>query len=520
MLCIYLLGGFRVEIDSEPLQLPKVQGLVELWAYLVLHLHRPIQRDQLAFMLWPDESEESARAQLRSCLFKLRKLLPVAVKEQPWLLTQGRTLLWNPAADYWLDVEHFKQEVEGSGGIEYRDGYDELTPEQKIATLELYSGDLLPELNSDWLLPIRLQLRDEYLARLDRLMETCVSQGEASAALVAARKAARIDSYSEAALRRLMRLRYLLNDRSGALCQFDDYLAFLKRSGSAPQLSAETLALRDVIASGVGAKRPAESEQLSMPNRRMQNDLRANKALRIILSLCVPGALIAGLLAALWYFHPFAPLRTLTLRGPQAVQDTWITSSYPNAFSANDSLSEELNVDLHDGRGWIVPQLPFSQYPAVRINLGNINVADTLLYFHLDTLPPGGRVEKAALTIYLEPGFIRGEVKRQPRPITLAAYRLLRSWEVDTATFSFPWSEAGLKPGVDYAAQPLCQQAVASGGALELDLSSAFPAWQNGQNFGVILMAVEAPAGMSAYWILSSEHPDPTVWPELTIQYR
>ena len=140
---------------------------------------------------------------------------------------------WNPAADYWLDVDPFMQQAESNEGVEYSSGYEELTLEQKVSILELYSGDLLPELNSAWLLPIRLQLRDEYLARLDRLVESCDSQADAAAALAAARKAAQTDPYSEAALRRLMMLRHLMNDRSGALRQLDDYLVLLKRSGSA-----------------------------------------------------------------------------------------------------------------------------------------------------------------------------------------------------------------------------------------------------------------------------------------------
>ena len=526
MLHIYLLGGFRVEIDSvfsnrpETLLLPKVQGLVELWAYLLLHSHRPIQRDQLAFMLWPDESEESARRQLRSCLHKLGQLLPVTAKERPWLTSQGRTVRWNPDADYWLDVDHFRQASENAANGELRGGYDELTLEQKIATLELYSGDLLPELNSAWLLPIRMQLHNDYLGRLDRLVESCVSRDEAAVVLSAARKAAQVDPYSEVALRRLMKLRYLVNDRVGALRQLGDYLAFLKRSRKTLRLSPETLALRRSIASGVVIEPLPEPVPLMVTNGPPPKGQASNKAVRLLLTVWLSTFFIISLLALLWYYRPFSALKTLTLRGPEAVQGTWITSTDLKVLFTGGLPCEELYVDLHDGRGWIVPQLPFSQYPAWRINLGNNVVAYTLMFFRLDELPARARVEKAILTITLESGMARGVVKHQPRPITVGVFRLLRPWQVEKVTFSSPWSDAGLKPGIDYDAQPLSQQALAEDGVLILDLTGAFPAWQNGQNYGVILMAVEAPAGMSAYWILSSHHPDPAHWPELTVQYR
>ena len=510
MLYIYLLGGFRVETgDRQPLPLPRVQGLVELWAYLVLHPQRPIPRDHLAFTLWPDEAEEPARAQLRRCLFHLRKLLPAAPEGRPWLLSEGRTLRWNPSGDCWLDVDQFRQ----TGGA---------PPDQEAARLELYGGDLLPELDAAWLLPLRQRLRDETLARLERLVEAAAQRGEFAAALRLTGRWLQAAPTSEAAQRRSMKLRYLAQDRVQALRQFDNYLVLLERQGLASGLSPETLALRQAIASGelalggppAPSAAPAAARPVSRPLRR-----RLPKTVRWRLNAGLLAALLA-LSLALAYFRPFAPLKTLTLRGAPAVQDTWISSTYPDTPYAAGPLHAELHVDVHDGRGWFIPHLPFAQYPAGRVNLGNLAVADTLLQFQLEALPPHSRVEKAWLAITLEPDRSAVEQKRQPRPVTLAAFRLLRPWDARTATFSFPWSEPGLRPGVDYDPAPLYQQPVASAGPLRLDLTAAFPAWQKGGNFGVLLMMVEAPAGVSAYWMPTTEHPDPALWPQLILQYR
>ena len=103
MLRLCLLGGFQAEVDGQPLPVHPV--LAGLWTYLLLHSSRPIHRDQLAFALWPDHSEEEARARLRQSLRQLRELLPPAPPGGPWLLEENRSLRWNPDSECWFAVE-------------------------------------------------------------------------------------------------------------------------------------------------------------------------------------------------------------------------------------------------------------------------------------------------------------------------------------------------------------------------------------------------------------------------------
>ena len=523
MLRIYLLGGFQVEIDAEPLRLSRQQGLVELWAYLVLHPLRPIQRDQLAFMLWPDETEEAARARLRQCLFQINKLLPRNPDRPPWLLTEGRTLRWNPSANYWLDVDQFSQAVN-------RPIPEDEWVQQESTNLELYRGDLLPDCSAAWLLPLRSRLHDEYIARLVCLIEIYLQREATPAALAAARRLVQIDAASETAQRRLIDLLYRSGDRVGALRQFDEYLALLERDGTPGLLSPQTLALRQAVTASTIPASPAPLAAATQPASRSASQethrtqpglrLRPGRFARLAAGVMACVVLAGGLWAASWLYRFLTPVKIRTISGPQAVEDTWIASADIQAMPAGEQKNAALYVDLHDGRGWINPDLPFAQYPAARLNLSNNTVADILLFFRLEVLPPGSYVEKASLNIFLEPDRMMVDTKHHPRPITIAAYRLLRPWEADTATFAFPWSETGLRSGVDYEAQPLCQQTVSSISLLTLDLTPAFPAWQKGQNFGVIIRVIESPTGISAYWMPTTEHPDPLLRPRLVIQYR
>ncbi|MEJ5312256.1 MAG: BTAD domain-containing putative transcriptional regulator [Anaerolineae bacterium] len=506
MLRIYLLGGLRVTVDDHPLQIPDSPGLVGLWAFLLLHPRRPLDRSYVAFTLWPDVDEEKALAHLRRCLYHLQHLLPPAPADRPWLLIEGRTLRWNPDADAWLDVDQFRRDC-ADGAIE-----------PLVQGLALYRGDLLPGVAGDWLPAERARLRLEYLAALERLIALRAADGDYAAALTAAQELFHQQPYSEAALRWCMRLRYLAGDRAAALRQYNEFTARLEQAG---QISAETAALRERIVAGDELPPLArESPTAAQPDVPLAPAAPAPVARRgprwMVLALA---ALLALAGAAIWIARPFHPRQTLTLAGPQLVQDTWILSSVPDATGAGDLDAPWLYVDLHDGRGLVNPHAPFPRYPAARLNLANVIVSDALLRFDLSQLPAHSRVESARLSLYLEPDNLCKSQQGWP-PVTLVAYRLLRAWEADTATFSSPWAEPGLRPDSDYAPSPVDWQAVLGPGPLTLDLTAAMASWQSGHNYGIVLMVAEAPAGCSPYWMDTVEHPDPTRRPYLVIQYR
>jgi DNA-binding SARP family transcriptional activator len=64
MLRIYCLGQFRVEVDGQPVAIPS-RPAQSLFAYLALHSGLVHRREKLAGLLWPDSSDENARAYLR-----------------------------------------------------------------------------------------------------------------------------------------------------------------------------------------------------------------------------------------------------------------------------------------------------------------------------------------------------------------------------------------------------------------------------------------------------------------------
>ncbi|HVL91805.1 MAG TPA: hypothetical protein VM264_00505, partial [Acidimicrobiales bacterium] len=76
-----------------------------LLGYLLLHRHTAQSREALAFLLWPDSSEDQARTNLRNLLHTLRRAVP---EIGACLRVTNRTVQWRPETRVWVDVDEFK----------------------------------------------------------------------------------------------------------------------------------------------------------------------------------------------------------------------------------------------------------------------------------------------------------------------------------------------------------------------------------------------------------------------------
>ena len=107
MLRIHLLGLPRFFLDSEPFSFSAPPRTLPLFVYLLLSHNQVYERTQVACALWPDESDETARTNLRRHVHYLQQALPPALPDQPWLISTRTNLGWNPGANFWLDTAEF-----------------------------------------------------------------------------------------------------------------------------------------------------------------------------------------------------------------------------------------------------------------------------------------------------------------------------------------------------------------------------------------------------------------------------
>ena len=227
MLHIHLFGHLHLFYEERPFSFTAPPKTLPLWVYLLLHHIQAVPRDTLAFTLWPDVAEKTARANLRRHLHQLQAALPPSIPDKPWLLREAGTLQWNPAAGYWLDVAEFERL---SRVADYLG-----------KAVALYSGDLLPELDEAWLFSHRDRLRNQFFANLSQLIASCWAQRDLAQAIAYAQQALTHDPLREEMVCWLLRLYYEIGDRATALQTYERFVQRLQEElGVAPQ--TETMA--------------------------------------------------------------------------------------------------------------------------------------------------------------------------------------------------------------------------------------------------------------------------------------
>ena len=175
-----------------------------LLGFVLLHRNENPTRDGVAFCLWPDVSEATARARFRKQLHLLATaFLPRRDDGAAWLLADKRFIRWNPAAGVQLDLDEFEKFAKD--------------PEQYEWAVELYRGDLLEGNEGDWIRPPRAHLQQRFLTMLSSLIERTQDRGEFAKTCSYATRLLSVDPWREQAVRALMFAQYKSGDRAGAV---------------------------------------------------------------------------------------------------------------------------------------------------------------------------------------------------------------------------------------------------------------------------------------------------------------
>jgi DNA-binding SARP family transcriptional activator/predicted ATPase len=206
------LGEFALLCGDEPVtQLASVR-LQSLLAYLALHRNAPHPRQHLAFLFWPDATEQQARNSLRQLVHQLRRVWPAVDR---YLTADASTLAWRGVLVR-SDVAEFEDALSRADEAVRRAD----TAAERAALEEavgVYRGDLLPSCYDDWLASEREQLNQRFSRTLDRLIDVLEGRREYRAAIEYTQWRLRHDQLEEQAYCRLMHLHAVNHDRASAL---------------------------------------------------------------------------------------------------------------------------------------------------------------------------------------------------------------------------------------------------------------------------------------------------------------
>jgi DNA-binding SARP family transcriptional activator len=200
------LGPFRVSLNDDPiLHWPSGRGRA-LLKYIIMHHDRPIPRDVLMDLFWPEALPDDARNNLNVAMHGLRQAFRNRT-DQPIVLFQREdaTYRLNPELTIWLDVTEFEHHVD-NGRQHERDGIFATAVASYEQAASLYQGDFLADdPYEDWPMLRREQLRLAYLDMLERLGQIYFSQGQYGACAALCQRILARDNCREDAHCRLMR---------------------------------------------------------------------------------------------------------------------------------------------------------------------------------------------------------------------------------------------------------------------------------------------------------------------------
>jgi len=226
---ICLLGTLQVYREGRQVALPSGSRLRTLLAWLALYTG-PHPRARLAARFWPDVPDSSARASLRSAVWTLRGALGPASA----CLAADRACVG--LRDGWVRVDlHEFNELAAAGRLH--------------EAVALCRGELLQELDDDWVYEEREAHAERLAGVLGEIAEQAGAAGDPRTAAVWARRRARLRPLDEQAARDLIRWLARAGDAPGALVAYGRLRARLQDQLGVPP-SPQTRGLVSLVRAG------------------------------------------------------------------------------------------------------------------------------------------------------------------------------------------------------------------------------------------------------------------------------
>lgn len=229
-----LFGAMEILQEGEPVSGFRSQKTLALLAYLIVE-QRPVARDMLAGLLWPETTQSDALGHLRRALYNLSSLLPDCLD------VERRTVRFDPAVPAEVDLHMFRQ----LSGEKDSASWARAVALARAPFLEGLYVDDCPELEA-WITVEQERWTQAVVQLLENLVEEHRAAGDYEAALSFAQRLLQFQPWRESAHRQLMLLLVRSGQREAALVQYERCRQILQEElGLA--VSAQTAKLHDRI---------------------------------------------------------------------------------------------------------------------------------------------------------------------------------------------------------------------------------------------------------------------------------
>lgn len=210
------LGSFALTVAGRAASWDELRPRAR-WVLMILALHhgRDVHRETLVDALWPDATLTGGVRSLQVAVSSVRQCLAAAGLPESSLRRHGDAYALDLAAtgDDLRDFDRLVRQGTRLAGA----GHTAAALEARLAALDLYSGDLLPEVGpAEWVVEERDRLRAVAARVGAEAAQLALELGDLSAGRQAAQRSVELDPYHDIAWRMLATSHERLGDRSAA----------------------------------------------------------------------------------------------------------------------------------------------------------------------------------------------------------------------------------------------------------------------------------------------------------------
>lgn len=247
-LTLYTLGDYRVVLDGEEIPaaiLSQQRKVMDLLKFLIVHRKNGLVKEVLYNIFWPGYTEKSARNNLNTIIYRLRKI----VGEDPsYIITSSGIIRLNMNVCA-IDVEDFLENINLGKQEEMRGNHQGSLDFFYRAKL-IYKGEFLEkDLYYDDIMNERENLKSTYLRLLIKLIKINLNAGNHFEALTLAKELIAKDALCESAYRLLMIASTLMGNKNEVPRIFEKLNDRLSREYDV-QADHKTVELKDMLLRG------------------------------------------------------------------------------------------------------------------------------------------------------------------------------------------------------------------------------------------------------------------------------
>jgi DNA-binding SARP family transcriptional activator len=219
-LVVYLLGGLEASLCDCPISDWPNGRARSIFKYLVLNRKRPIPKEVLMDVFWPDADPDAARNNLNVAIYGLRRAFAEAGADLSLISFRNNHYALNPALKVWVDAEAFLSHAKAAQVLRGKGDWQGAARECHAAEVLFPVGPMGHERYEDWMIETRQRFLDAYAETLDFLGNYYLDEANYGACLSVSSRQIELDRCCEGPVQRMMRSLSRMGQRHAALQRY------------------------------------------------------------------------------------------------------------------------------------------------------------------------------------------------------------------------------------------------------------------------------------------------------------